>query len=107
MKRRLSIEGAEVIRRTHLSAIGIVLEAESIQQPAEEVFRLSTVEVARRSGIREYIVRRLGRDHFTAIKVPGRVVGYDRGEFYVADDETTARARRLGAALRFAGSEGA
>lgn len=93
MTRRLSAHGVAVIRATQLSAIGIVLDAESIQRPNEEEFRLSIDVVSKRSGIPLYRVRILGRDHFTELKVPGRVVGYKRGEFYVADDEANHRRR--------------
>lgn len=95
MKRRLSSEGADALRRVRLSAIQIVLEAASIQRIAEAEFRVSTADVARRSGIREYLVRRIGVDHFTAIEVAGRVIGYQRGEFYVADNEDQERRRLI------------
>lgn len=93
-KRRLSAHGVNVIRQTQLSAIGIVLDAESIQRPNEEEFRLSIDDVSKRSGIPLYRVRILGRDHFAMIRIPGRVVGYDRGEFYVADDEAMSHRRQ-------------
>lgn len=93
MKRRLSLAGVETIRSVRLSAISQVLEAQAIQRPTEAEFRVSIVDVARMSGVPLYAVRRMGVEFFASIKVPGRVVGYDRGEFYVADDEATAKRR--------------
>ncbi len=79
--------------RHRLSAIGIVLESMAIQKPEDEEIRVHTRDVAKMAGIPEAAVRRLGSDHFTWITVPGKVVGYDRAEFYVADDEAAHRRR--------------
>lgn len=122
MKRRLSVAGAATIRKVHLSAIGIALDAQDQQRIVDAEWKISTVDVARMTGIPEYLVRRIGRDDFHRIEVPGRVIGYAAGEFYVADDETTAKRRAirdwnashcpplgpfLAAALEQAGSKGA
>lgn len=92
-KRRLSAAGATSLRLQARSAIAIVLDAESVQRPDEEEFTISAVDVAARTGRPEYLVRRIGRDDFHLIQVPGRVVGYGAGRFYVADDEARARRR--------------
>lgn len=98
---------ARALRAKRLSAIAIVLEAESIQRKDREEFRLSAHTVADRANIPVEIVQQLGRDHFASVRVDGRVVGYSRGEFYVADDERTGRVRSIGKILTNAGSEGA
>lgn len=91
--RRLSSSGAYLRRRDAMSAIEIVLDAEAIQRPTEDGFKLSVADVAARSGRPLYLVRKIGLNHFTELRVAGRVVGYDRGYFYVADNEATAKLR--------------
>lgn len=91
--RRNRRDAARDLLAKRISAIGIVLDAESIQRPGDEEFRLSVKEVSDRSGIPLYAVRILGRDHFAMVRVPGRVTGFDRGFFYVADDEAAHRRR--------------
>lgn len=97
MKRRapetIQQHDARALRAKRLSAIAIVLDAESIQRKKSGEFRLSAHDVADRSNIPVLIVQQLGREHFASLRIPGRVVGYDRGEFYVADDEASDRSR--------------
>lgn len=97
MKRRapetIQQHDARALRAKRLSAIAIVLEAASIQRKKSGEFRLSAHDVADRSNIPVEVVQQLGRDYFASIRIDGRVVGYDRGEFYIADNEAADRAR--------------
>lgn len=84
---------ARALRAKRLSSIAIVLEAESIMRPKSASFELSSHQVAARSNIPVDVVQQLGRDFFASIRIPSRIVGYDRGDFYVADDERADRSR--------------
>lgn len=84
---------ARALRAKRLSAIAIVLEAESIMRPKSAAFQLSSHVVSMRANIPVDVVQQLGRDFFASIRIPARVVGYDRGDFYVADNEAADRDR--------------
>lgn len=76
------------LRESRIRAIGVVLDSFMRKDPlddgdlAQRDIHLS--RVARWTGIPETSLRKIAADHFTAIRVPGHVVGYQANRFYLA-----------------------
>ncbi len=88
-----AVDRRERNRLDRIRLVGVVLDSIARRSPDLDEIRIPIRTINAFTKIPVSALRIIGRDHFSSIVVPGKVVGYDRGSFYLAGDDGDDRFR--------------